>query len=326
MIKKSTIPITRLKGAPGCLLLISAVIMACTAGYPSPGAVAGQGIKTSEPNAYRPSSIRYLTGIKSELSTVPPVWRNLVSRLIRDGMNGPWICKLFRRSDVRFDPRVMPRKLSHKESRLNYEKFLDPIRLNRARAYLQDNEVLLDRVQRDYGVPKEIKVAILLIETDLGHYLGAGPAFNILASMAAASNLETVRPWVPKKLLEGRQRRRTQKILQKKSRWAYRELKALIRYAQENKRDPLSIKGSIFGAIGLCQFMPTNALRFGVDYDHDGRVDLFSKADALASMANYLRHFGWKKGLSQNEQEQVILKYNYSRPYAKTVLEVAKRI
>ncbi len=317
---------TRLKSTTGFVLLAAASIAASMGGSSISGAMAGQKIQAGDPNAWRPSSVQSVTNIKPQLSTIPPVWRNLARRLIRDGMEGSMVCALFQRGDVRFDPRVMPRKLAHRESRLNYEKFLNPVRLNRARAYLQDNKALLDQVQRDYGVPKEIKVAILLIETDLGRYLGAGPAFNILASMAVASNFETVKQWIPKELLEGKEGERTRRLLRKKSRWAYGELKALIRYSQANRCDPLSIKGSIFGAIGLCQFMPTNALKFGVDYNHDGKVDLFSKADALASMANYLRHFGWKKGLSQDEQEQVILKYNYSRPYARTVLEVAKRI
>ncbi len=72
--------------------------------------------------------------------------------------------------------------------------------------------------------------------------------------------------------------------------------------------------------------MPSNALRFGVDYDNNNGTDLFSTADALASMATYLKHYGWKDGLSRKKQEAVILKYNYSRPYTNAVLEIAKRL
>jgi len=220
----------------------------------------------------------------------------------------------------------MPRKLSHKESKLNYSQFLRPERLSRASAFLDMHKELLIRIEGEYGVPKEIKVAILLVETDLGRYLGPDRAFNILASMAAATDIDRVKPWFPPELLKSTERERVEKKLKDKSQWAYEELRALLVYSEQNKIDPLEIKGSIFGAIGLCQFMPSNALRFGIDHDQNGKIDLFLKPDALASMANYIRHYGWKDNLSRKEQEAVILRYNYSRPYARTILDVAERL
>ncbi|MFO8239631.1 MAG: lytic murein transglycosylase [Dissulfuribacterales bacterium] len=214
----------------------------------------------------------------------------------------------------------------HKESKLDYSKFLRPERLSRASVFLDTHKELLIQIEDKYGIPKEIKVAILLVETDLGRYLGPDRAFNILASMAAANDIDRVKPWLTPELLEPAERSHVEKKLHDKSRWAYRELKALLVYAEQNKIDPLEIKGSIFGAIGLCQFMPSNVLRFGIDHDQDGKINLFLKPDALASMANYLRNYGWKDNLSRKEQEAVILKYNYSRPYANAVLDVAERL
>ncbi|NDY43530.1 lytic murein transglycosylase [Dissulfurirhabdus thermomarina] len=254
------------------------------------------------------------------------VFAPLRQRLIRDGYPPAFVHSLFERPEVRFDPRVMPRKLTHDESRIDYARFLRPERLARAHAFLDRNRDLLVSIEARFLVPKEIKVAILLVETDLGRYLGAGRAFNILASMAAAGDLERVRPWIPGRLLRPETVEKTRRLLRKKARWAYEELKALIEYAARNGQDLLSIRGSIFGAIGLCQFMPTNALRFGVDEDGDGRVDLFEKPDALASMANYLRCHGWEPEMDREKQEAVILSYNPSRPYARTVLAVAERL
>jgi membrane-bound lytic murein transglycosylase B len=254
------------------------------------------------------------------------IWEPLIRHLIKDGEDEATIRSIFAKREVRFDPRVMPRKLSHKESKLDYSKFLRPERLSRARAFLDTHREILTRIEGEYGVPKEIKVAILLVETDLGRYLGPGRAFNILASMAAATDIDSVKQWLPPELLVSTERERTGEKLKDKSQWAYEELRALLIYSWQNKLDPLEIKGSIFGAIGLCQFMPSNALRFGIDQDHDGKVDLFSKPDAIASMANYIRNYGWKDNLSRNEQEAVILRYNYSRPYARTVLDVAERL
>jgi len=254
------------------------------------------------------------------------VWDPLITRLIADGENATRIRRLFSSSQVKFNPKVMPRKLTHRESSLDYGKFLRPERISRAGAFLDRHSDLLEEIETEYGVPKEIEVAILLIETDLGRYLGADPAFNILASMAAATDFDRVRPWLPKEILDSPERKRIEQKLCKKSSWAYGELRALLRYSEQNRLDILGMKGSIFGAIGLCQFMPSNALRFGVDHDGDGRIDLFSVPDAMASMGAYIRHYGWKNGLTRNRQVKVLLKYNYSRPYANTVIDVAERL
>lgn len=252
-------------------------------------------------------------------------WSPIINRLIEDGENKTKIKQLFARPEVRFDPRVMPRKLTHNEFKLDYSKFLKPGRIERAGKFLAENKQLLSQIEREYGVPKEICVAILLIETDLGRNTGGTLAFNILASMALASDIKDVDPWLPSGLRSDEMEEIKARI-KKKSEWAYQELRSLLDYAQRNGVDPLSIRGSIFGAIGICQFMPSNAIFFGVDQDGDGRVNLFSRPDAIASMANYLKSYGWVPGLDRGAEEQVILKYNCSQPYAETVLGVAEKL
>ncbi len=263
-----------------------------------------------------------------ECQNIDPIFKQLTTSLIEDGFKGDEICSIFSHSSVKFNPKVMPRKMTHKEASLHYEAFLESSRIKRAKRYLDKNKELFESVEKEYGVPKEVKVAILLVETDLGRYLGSGLAINNLASMAVASDLEKVRDFLPASYrnLTPKQKLRLQNKLAKKSKWAYSELKSLIIYAEKNGLDLHTMKGSIFGAIGLCQFMPSNALKFGVDFNKDGRVDLFDPADAIASMANYLQYYGWRPGLSPNGQLKVIKHYNHSTPYAKTVLEVAKRV
>ncbi len=259
---------------------------------------------------------------------IPPVFQKLAGRLVADGFDQTEIERLFTDDKVAFDNRIMPRKITHDETKLHYDIFLDNRRISRAKGYLQDNRKLLTAIETEYGVPKEVKVAILLVETDLGRYLGSGLAFNTLASMAVADDFERIKPYLPAgyKNMTGKEQRRIEKRMKKKAGWAYSELKSLIIYANLNNLDILSMKGSIFGAIGLCQFMPSNALKFGVDYDKDGKVDLFSTADALASMANYLKYYGWKQDLARNRQLKVIMHYNHSTPYAKTVIKVAEKV
>lgn len=258
----------------------------------------------------------------------PSVFQELARKLITDGFDKSEINGLFSNSSVRFDNRIMPLKIKHNETKLHYDIFLRQKRIDRARHYLRDNKQLLTSIEKEYGIPKEVKIAILLVETDLGRYLGTGLAFNTLASMAVADDFELMTPFLPPEYqkMSARERKKIEKRMKRKSEWAYSELKSLILYSNLNNIDIFSIKGSIFGAIGLCQFMPSNALKFGVDYDKDGRVDLFSPADALASMANYLRYYGWTDNLPWDRQMKVIMHYNHSTPYARTVIKVAKKV
>ncbi len=257
---------------------------------------------------------------------IPDVWKPLAERLVKDGEDPGFVQRVYSSPSVKFNPRVMPRKVTHNEYKLDYKKFLKPQRLNRAHKYLRENQALFNSVEERFGVPGELEVAILLVETDLGAYLGAGPAINILSSMALGSDWEAVKKWLPPRYLKGPDAAKARRTLEKKSDWAYKELRALFTYCRENSMDLFTLKGSIFGAIGLCQFMPTNALKFGVDFDNDGRIDLFEKPDACGSMANYLCHYGWKPGLSRKAREKVVYHYNHSKPYVKAILDVAQAL
>ncbi len=254
-------------------------------------------------------------------------WSPLIERLALAGEDRGELELLFSRDEVRFEERIMPLKVVPSKRKPDYSKFLRPARLKRAYRFLRENYGLLEDMERKYGVPKEVKVAILMVETDFGRYIGRKRAFNVLASMARVTSVDDISPWLSSEIKNDPARlKRLDARLKKKSKWAFDELKALLRYCRENHMDPLSIRGSIFGAIGYCQFMPSNIFIFGQDGDGDGRVDLFTMEDAIASMANYLKRTGWRSGLSRRQQERVILKYNYSRPYARTVIEVARRL
>jgi membrane-bound lytic murein transglycosylase B len=260
--------------------------------------------------------------------------------LVADGFDEPAIRALFSRAEVRFEPGVMIKKIEELTKRgdnkpsglpsynpkVVYKGFLGKKAITRTRSYLQENTRLLEDISSKYCVPKEIIVSILLVETRLGDFLGGRWAFNSLASMALCSDLQTIRPLLNRKLVSARNEDLARTICQQKADWAYAELTALLWYADWSGLDPLSIPGSIYGAIGLCQFMPSNVLCYGVDADDDGRIDLFTKADALHSIANYLRGRGWKCTMDRDSQLQVILEYNKSLVYANTVLAVAEKL
>ena len=267
-------------------------------------------------------------------------WSPLIDRLVADGFDESAIRYLFSRPEVRFEPGAMSSKLEELVKKADrktgtlpsynpkvvYHSFLKEKVVLRARSYLQENMELLENISREYCVPKEIIVSILLLETRLGEFLGGKGAFNSLACMALCTDLKIIRPYLPKKLINPNNEILARAVCRQKADWAYDELKALILYADWSGFDPLSFQGSIYGAIGLCQFMPSNIFSYGVDADQDGRIDLFTKADALYSIANYLRGHGWKDPMDKASQLRVIFDYNRSSIYANTILAVAEKL
>jgi membrane-bound lytic murein transglycosylase B len=263
-------------------------------------------------------------------------WSPLIDRLVADGFDETTVRALFSRTEVTFEPSAMSNKLKEliekvaglpsDNQKLVYKSFLKEKVIAQAHSYLQENTELLENINHEYCVPKEITVSILLVETFLGDIVGEKRAFNTLASMALSTDLETIRPYLPKKLINPRNEDFARAICRQKADWAYAELKALILYADQSGFDPLTPPSSTYGAIGLCQFLPSNILSYGVDADKDGRIDLFRKADAFYSIANYLREHGWKCTMDKGSQRKVILRYNKSSIYANTILAVAQKL
>jgi membrane-bound lytic murein transglycosylase B len=129
----------------------------------------------------------------------------------------------------------------------------------------------LRRAEAEYGVPPEIILGILGVETSFGRNTGTFRAIDALASIA----------------FDGIRRQD----------YFRDELKELLLLARESGMDPLVIKGSYAGAVGLPQFMPSSYRRYAVDYDGDGAIDLIgSPADAIGSIASYMKAFGWAPG------------------------------
>ena len=284
-------------------------------------------------------TIIFLFLLPGSVRTASADWNPLVERLTADGFNRPVMEALFIRPEVRFEPDAMAEKIktlvrtqSSPDSLVARMKnavrrdYLGNWVIARARAYMRENLVVLEEIDALYGVPKEVVVSILLIETHLGRNTGNRCVFNRLASMAISADLEMVRPHLGGNLLTPENEEFARRRCREKGDWAYNELKALLLLAERDGIDPLGIRGSIYGAIGLCQFMPSNVIIYGVDADQDGRVDPFTKMDALHSIANYLRGHGWRPGMHRDGQHRVIFDYNHSTVYANTVLALAERL
>lgn len=252
---------------------------------------------------------------------------SLRQRLAADGFDSDRIMYLYRNPRTAFETRGVSMYFVHSEGKLNYDQFLAPSMIRRARTYMQAHEVAMGRAERIYGVDRQVITAILLVETKLGAYVGNRLVFNTFSTMASLSD-PVVRNALWREIQGSTSLSRAAydaKAL-KKSAWAYEELKSFLVYTQRYGIDPLSVKGSYAGALGYCQFLPSNALRLGRDGNDDGRLDLFDHPDAIMSVANYLKHHGWRRNLPESGAVKVIYSYNHSRYYVSTVLKIAKEL
>jgi peptidoglycan lytic transglycosylase B len=149
--------------------------------------------------------------------------------------------------------------------------FLTPARIEGGQAFWRANAELLRRAERDYGVPPEVVVAIIGVETSYGGNLGRHRVIDALTTLGFA--------YPPR------------------ADFFRRELEAFLLLARDESIDAGRVTGSYAGAVGKPQFIPSSYRAFAVDFDGDGRRDLWrSDADVIGSVANYLREHGWRPG------------------------------
>lgn len=158
-----------------------------------------------------------------------------------------------------------------------YSKLMiDPTRVDGGVRFWNDNAEALARAESLYGVPAEILVGIIGIETVYGRNTGRFRVLDALTSLAFSY------PEAP----------------QQRERMAFfkGELEATLLFARQTGIDPLSLKGSFAGAVGMPQFMPSSLMKYAVDFDGSGQIDLLnSPVDAIGSVAAFLVAHGWDR-------------------------------
>ncbi len=258
-----------------------------------------------------------------------PSFVNLQERLIADGLDADLVQSIYSNPSVKLELEVVAGNLVRSEATLNYDQFLSTYSVRKAERYLHRHQSTLKEVEQRFGVPQEVVVAVLMVETALGTYPGKYMTINMLSTMAASKHPQ-VREQILASLTEEQRKMQSptviSKRLTKRANRGYRELKALINYVQKNDIDPFAVVGSSEGAIGIPQFLPSNIEYYGRDGDGDGRIDLLNHNDAIASVANFLRAHRWGKAQGDKEKKKVILYYNRSNYYADTVFTLAQRL
>lgn len=177
-------------------------------------------------------------------------------------------------AQARHDPTVIrlitPPTRKGVRSWQNYRaRFLDDTRIDGGTAFWSQYADELDRAAREFGVPAEIIVAIIGVETIYGRNTGNFETLSALATLAF--------DYPPRAEL------------------FRRELEALFLLAREQARDPASYSGSFAGALGYPQFLPSSIRAYAVDFDRNGQIDFDNDpVDAIGSVANYLHAHGWQ--------------------------------
>jgi len=187
----------------------------------------------------------------------------------RHGFPAAELERLF--ADVQLQPSVIQAMERPGEARPWYvyrKQFLTEQHVRRGLAYWKQHQEAFDRAHREYGVPPEIILGILGVETQYGSSPGRYRVIDALATL-----------WLQYPPRSG---------------FFRRELEEFLLLAREQKLDPRGVRGSYAGAIGAAQFIPSSYRRYAVDFDGDGRRDLANNpTDAIGSIANFLRVHGW---------------------------------
>lgn len=266
-------------------------------------------------------------GITNDLQMIPPHYQALVDRLMKDGLEKDFLFPLF--LDSRAEP-IQSRltiSLMTREIPEIYAKFLTFESILLAKSFLHEHRRILNEMERKFDVEKEIAVAILLVESRFGENIGKHRVIPTLASMAVMNSTENLlknysviweaNPEISYDWMEA--------IANRRANWAYKELKHFLEIIRSEAMDPLEIYGSIAGALGMPQFIPSSYKAYAMKKNRF-KDWLYDAEGAIFSIGNYLQSHGWKRGLSKAQQKKLLWHYNRSDPYGETILEVARRL
>jgi membrane-bound lytic murein transglycosylase B len=164
-----------------------------------------------------------------------------------------------------------------KNWRVYQSRFLDPVRINAGVRFWRANQATLQRAYEEFGVPPEVIVGILGVETIYGRFMGN---FRVLDALTTLSFD-----------YPGTANRADRQATFRKN------LEDYLVWTRDSQIDPTTVLGSYTGAIGIPQFLPSSIVKYAVSYDGNKQIDLRTNpADAIGSVANYLRQNGWESG------------------------------
>lgn len=252
----------------------------------------------------------------------------LKQQLRTDGFDEAFVNALYT-PEVRLQLKTVAATLRVQESRLNYQQFLEPEAVRRAQECIAAYRSVLEQAQAAYGVDPYVIASILLVETGCGRNTGQTQVLAVLSTFAvldqaAYRDLIWTRLRPEDRARWGREGFDAK--LRQRAAWGLAEVKALLQWYRNQPERAKALRGSVMGALGWPQFLPSSLVRYGTDGDGNGTVNLFTAADAIHSIAKYLKGYGWDPEGTESDHQAVLYEYNHSTPYVSTILELARRL
>lgn len=251
-------------------------------------------------------------------------WDYLVQRLRNDGISEETVRAIYADPRMPFFGHVRF-ALQPKESKRMYAGLSKPEKIILARDFLAAYESTFTAAETHFKVNRFVVAAILLVETHFGKNTGRQLVINRLSRVSSVREPLNL-------ILNHRHHLKTDPTVTLEhvdaraeylERTFYPEVLAFLRIVEREKIDPFSLNGSIAGAFGLPQFLPSSYLRYGYDGNRDGSISLFDPHDAIWSVAHFLAGSGWAEEGPHDQHRAVIWKYNRSEPYIDTILGIA---
>lgn len=253
----------------------------------------------------------------------------VINKLLSKGADSSFVFSLIASNSTSFNDRYVKINVTGYLTATDYTQFYNQMSLSKAKEFISKNIKILSEAEAKYNVPKEVISSILWIESRYGNYLGTHHIPSVYLSTALASQQEFIEMNIVEMDLKfsGNKSEREKLVEKIKSRatrkadWAIGELLALEKMKNKNIAID-SIYGSWAGAFGMSQFLPSSYMRWAVDGNGDGVVNLFNLDDAVYSVANYLKSNGW--GDTDEKQRKAVFHYNNSKAYVDAVLKLAE--
>ncbi|OZA97101.1 MAG: lytic murein transglycosylase B, partial [Polaromonas sp. 39-63-203] len=172
-----------------------------------------------------------------------------------------------------------PAKTFQKNWRVYRSRFIDPVRIEAGVRFWRANQATLARAEQEYGVPPDIIVGIIGVETIYGRDTGSFRVMDALTTLAFDFPASHPRAGERSEFFKG-------------------EIEQFLTLQSRRGANPFDARGSFAGAMGMPQFMPSSWNKYAVDFDGDGTIDLWnSPADVIGSVASYFKAFGWQPGM-----------------------------
>lgn len=257
-------------------------------------------------------------------------FKNVITVLLEKGADTNFIYSLLSNCKAQFSEKYVKINVTGYLSKSNYSHFYNISSINSAKEFIIRNRKIWEEVERQYSVPKEIVASVLWIETRFGNFLGTHHIVSVFLSTAMCNEPEYIKlneKEIELKYPDDKQKQDSLKQIlkersERKSNWAINEILALQTMKNKYNIPIEDIYGSWAGAFGIPQFLPSSYIKYAVDGNDDGVVDLFNLSDAIFSAANYLKQNGW--GLGNSEQRKALFAYNNSTAYVEAVLQLSE--